>query len=71
MEANPNLQYNRKQYGKCVKLCFKCGKHTDMLPLNMHPVNHKAHDTYPVTSAKTDRLSLSAILFMQGLLNDD
>ena len=52
-----------------AKKCTKYEKTKEMFPLNEVTVNTRNHEKYRVTSAKTDRLSKSAIPYMQRLLN--
>ena len=42
-----------------------------MFPLNEASVNTRNREKYTVTTAKTDRLSKSAIPYMQRLLNSN
>ena len=56
----------------CLKFatqCVKNDKMADMFPLNVKTVNTREHEKYYVQPAFTDRLKLSAIPYMQRLLN--
>ena len=55
----------------CLNFALKCVKNdktSDIFPLN-NQSNTRHHEKFQVTNAKTERLSKSAISFMQKLLN--
>ena len=52
---------------KFAKKCIKSEHSRDLFPLNYNP----HHEKYKVTFARTDRLKLSAIPYMQRLLNSE
>ena len=66
------LSDRRKQLSlKFAKNCVKNPKTKDMFPANSQPYDTRNTERYYVTPANTDRLALSAIPYMQRLLNNN
>ena len=51
--------------------CLKSERSCDMFPAKVKTVNTRPNEKYFVTSAQTNRLAQSSILYMQRLLNED
>ena len=56
----------------CKRFAIKCTKNEktkDMFPLKQHNINTRYPEKYEVTKAKTNRLAISTIPYMQRQLN--
>ena len=69
-----SLEDRREQL--CLKFAQKCTKNhktTDIFPLNekSHQMKTRNSEKYQVFQANTERLRKSAVIYMQGLLNEN